>query len=207
MLLDMQALKPVERYRLMIQTVVPRPVAWTLSRNENSSFNLAPFSYFNALHSDPPLVMISVGNRREGAVKDTRRNIEREKFFVIHIASSTMATTVTRTANPLPAEASEVEDCGLELSTDWNFPLPRLKLPKVAMGCRLERVIEIGSNKQGLLFGEIQTLYVDDTICSKAGDRLLVDAMQLDPLGRLGGDDYGTLGKVFTVSRPPYVPS
>ncbi|MEZ4752402.1 MAG: flavin reductase family protein [Bdellovibrionota bacterium] len=202
----MSSLPPVERYRLMIQTVVPRPVAWTLSLNENKSFNLAPFSYFNALHSDPPLVMMSVGNRREGTVKDTRRNIEREKQYVIHIASSTMAETVTQSANALPAESSEVEDCGLELSSDWNFALPRLKLPKIAMGCQLERVIEIGKNQQGLLFGEIKTLYVDDSLCTRDGDKLLIDAAKLDPLGRLGGDDYGTLGKVLTVKRPAYVP-
>ncbi|MCB0404081.1 MAG: flavin reductase family protein [Bdellovibrionales bacterium] len=206
MLFDMKALAPVDRYRLMIQTIVPRPIAWTLSRNENHSYNLAPFSYFNALHSDPPLVMISIGNRREGTVKDTRRNIEREKLYVIHIASSPMAATVTQSANPLPAESSEVTDCGLELSGDWNFPLPRLKLPKVAMGCQLERVIEIGKNRQGLLFGEIQTLYVEDSVCKQDGDKILVDAAKLDPLGRLGGDDYGTLGKVLTVKRPAYVP-
>ena len=205
--INFSEIAPVDRYRLMIQSIVPRPIAWTLTENENGSYNLAPFSYFNAIHSHPPLVMMSVGNKKDKKVKDTRRNIERTKEFVVHIASVEHAELVTRSANSLPEGESEVDDCGLEVVNDWKgFSLPRLSIARIAFACKLDQVIEVGSNKQGLVFGQIQSLYVDDSIAQEEGDQLLIDAMKLNPLARLGGDDYGKLEKSFTVARQRYTP-
>lgn len=204
---DFRKLEPVDRYRLMIQTIIPRPIAWTLSENEGGNYNLAPFSYFNAVHSHPPLVMMSIGFKADQSKKDTRANIEREGKFVVHIASSEHASLVTQSSLALDVGESEVENCGMELIPFAGFPLPRLKGVKVAMACHLDRVIEVGKNKQGLVFGEIQQLFVDDAIVVEKDGRTLVDAMKLDPLGRLGGNDYGTLGKVVTIPRPEYKPN
>lgn len=204
---NMQDLDPVARYRLMIQSIIPRPVAWVLSENENDGHNLAPFSYFNAVHSHPPLIMMSIGYKRDKSKKDTRVNIERSQKFVVHIASSHLAAKVTESSLAFDYGVSEVEKTGLELHNEWtDFPLPRLKDAKIAMACKLDQVIEVGKNKQGLIFGEIEKMYIADDIVTQKEDNILIDAMKLDPLARLGGDDYGSLGNVFTIDRPEYKP-
>ena len=87
MYINFGQMKPQEIYITMTQTVIPRPIAWILSENSDQSFNLAPYSYFNAVSSDPPLIMISAGVKPDGAVKDTRDNISDRKDFVVHISS------------------------------------------------------------------------------------------------------------------------
>jgi len=199
-------LEPVDRYRLMIQSIIPRPIAWTLTQNPGGNYNLAPFSYFNAIHSNPPLIMMSVGYKADKSPKDTRANIVREKKFVVHIASAEHAETVTRSSMPLATGESEVEDCGLELVDFAPFSLPRIVGVRIALACELDRVIEVGSNKQGLVFGEIRHMYVEDSLITESSGKIHIDAMKLSPLARLGGDDYGVLGSVLTVARPEYVP-
>jgi flavin reductase (DIM6/NTAB) family NADH-FMN oxidoreductase RutF len=87
MFIDFGDMTPQQIYFTLTQTVIPRPIAWVLSENANASFNLAPFSYFNAISSNPPLVMISAGMKPEGGAKDTRDNIRDRHDFVIHIVS------------------------------------------------------------------------------------------------------------------------
>jgi flavin reductase (DIM6/NTAB) family NADH-FMN oxidoreductase RutF len=200
-------LAPVERYRLMIQTIIPRPIAWTLTKNEADSYNLAPFSYFNTLHSNPPLVIISIGYKQDASKKDSRANIERDKNFVIHIPSAEHAELVTQSSLPLAYGESEVDLTGLELVNDWEkpFPLPRVKSAKIAFACKLDKVVEVGANNQGIIFGVIEQIYVTDEAVTM-GDKPVIDAMKISPLARLGGDDYGVIGEVKTVPRPPYTP-
>jgi flavin reductase (DIM6/NTAB) family NADH-FMN oxidoreductase RutF len=205
--IKMEDIDPLARYQLMIQTIIPRPVAWTLTENLEHNFNLAPFSYFNAIHSHPPMIMMSVGYKQDKSLKDTRSNIERTKKFVVHIASSSLAEKVTATSLAFDYGISELDKAGLSTVKEWSeFPLPRVKECKVAFACTLERVLEIGKNKQGLIFGEIEHMYLDDSIVDSRGGKIYVDAEKLDPIGRLGGDDYGTLGSILTVPRPEYKP-
>ena len=88
MILDLSELKPAQVYFQMIQTLIPRPIAWVLSEIEAGKYNLAPFSYFNAISSNPPIVMFSVGKKPDGSDKDTHRNIAERKHFTIHIGDS-----------------------------------------------------------------------------------------------------------------------
>lgn len=207
MLLNFKELEPLEIYRSMIQTIIPRPVAWILSENETGSFNLAPFSFFNAVCSNPPMVMVSIGKKRDGTLKDTRSNLLRTKDCVIHIAAATDAKAVTASSLPYEYGESEVELGDHQVTLDPSFGrLPKLKGAKVAMACTLERQLEIGPRKQGLILLCIDSLHIDDSLVSSKDGSLIVDAMGLNPLARLGGDDYGTLGQVMTVDRPPYEP-
>ena len=114
MLLDFKKLSADSVYYTLIQTIIPRPVAWVLSENENGSHNLAPFSYFNGVCSSPPLVSISVGRKDNGAQKDTWNNIENRSHFVIHIPHREMAESVTQSAASLESGVSEVEMLKLE---------------------------------------------------------------------------------------------
>ena len=114
MYVNLDALSPNQVYFSIIQTLIPRPIAWVLSENADGGFNLAPFSYFNAVCSDPPLVMLSIGRKPDGSPKDTRVNIEQRERFVIHIAHRELAKQVTESSATLDYGDSEVARLGLE---------------------------------------------------------------------------------------------
>ena len=199
---DMSQMKPGEVYHLMIQTIVPRPIAWVLSDSGEGRLNLAPFSYFTGVTSSPPLLMLSVGHKANGSKKDTWRNIDERELFVVHIASREQASTLTATAAPLEHGESELEFAQLQ-TTPWSgsFPLPRVVGPKVAFACRRYRIVPLGDGPQGVIFGEILHAWLDDDIVSEEAGRTRVHTAALDPLARLGGDEYSGLDGVFSVPR------
>ena len=200
MLIDLADLSPNRTYFTMIQTLIPRPVAWVLSDNGGDSLNLAPFSYFSGVCSKPPLVMLSIGKKPEGEIKDTRRNILERKHFVAHIAHREMAQQVTASSAPLAHGDSELERSGLETVAFGEFSLPRLAACRVAYACELYEHHEIGA--QAIIYGQVRQIYISDEIATETEGRLQVDAKALDPIARLGGDDYGLLGDVVTIKRP-----
>ena len=102
MQINLDSLSPARAYHLMIQSIVPRPIAWVLSDNGDTTLNLAPFSYFNAVCSDPPVLMLSIGRKPDGSDKDTARNIVERSQFVVHIPHREMALEVTESSRPLP---------------------------------------------------------------------------------------------------------
>jgi len=200
--LSFTELSPRQIYRLMTQTIVPRPIAWVLSDNGDGGFNLAPFSYFNGICSTPPLCMISVGHKRDGSKKDTWRNIEERADYVLHITSAEHAELVSATAASLPHGESEITASGLSTAPLEGSRLPRVVGPKVALVCRKHRILELGEGPQGVIFGEITAAWIDDEVVLETDGNPLLDPRRLDPLSRLGGNDYGTLGDVRSVERP-----
>lgn len=203
MYLDFAQMSPSEIYFAMTQTIVPRPIAWVLSGNANGSLNLAPFSYFSAINSDPPLLSLSVGSKPDGSLKDTRANILQRKRFVVHIAHTEMLEALNASAKILPAEESEVEMLGLETVPFAGFSLPRLQACRVAFACELHTEVPLGKEAYSLLLGQISALYVDDSIASvNEKGRLKVDAAALQPLGRLGADEYVRFGDILVQKRP-----
>ncbi|GAA5213823.1 flavin reductase family protein [Corallincola platygyrae] len=192
-----------EIYHAMTQTIVPRPIAWVLSDNGNESFNLAPFSYFNAVCSAPPLIMFSVGKKPDGSDKDTLHNIQKRGKFVVHVPSASMADVVTQTAQTLPHGESELAHVNLPLTSFADFALPRLADCHIAMACTLYEVKEIGDVPQRLIFGKIESLYLSEDVAgADSKGRLKVNTASLDPLARLGASEYASLGEVFTHKRP-----
>lgn len=202
MLLDFDTLSPDGVYYTLIQTVVPRPVAWVLSKSENRTYNLAPFSYFNGVCSNPPLISISVGRKGNGSQKDTWNNIENRNHFVIHIPHREMAESVTHSAASLEAGDSELDFVRLDTTPVEDWPLPRLKDARIALLCERYAIHAVGATPQGLILGKVLSAYIDDSIGSQNGKRITVDAKALDPIARLGGNDYATLGEIITVKRP-----
>lgn len=201
MIIDFNDVNGTQAYHLLTQTVIPRPVAWILTENESGNYNLAPYSFFTAICSTPPIVMFSVGKKPSGEVKDTRRNIERTQEFVIHIAGMDLANDMTESSRTLDYGVSEVDHSNLALNTDWPSSLPRLEQCQVAMHCVLHKVDEIGDNKQGVVYGEVKHMYLSESVI-KTSERLQVNAVDVDPIARLGGSEYAGLGSVITISRP-----
>ncbi len=203
MYFDLAELSPNQAYFTMTQTIVPRPVAWVLSENASGDFNLAPFSYFNAVCSDPPLVMLSIGRKPDGSPKDTRVNIEQRGHFVIHIAHREQAQPMTESSATLDYGDSEVARLGLQTVPFQGFTLPRLKDCRVAFACERYEIREIGNAKQTLLLGLVRAIYVDDAaVTTDAKGRTKIDAARIDPLGRLGGGEYSTMEGIVNVPRP-----
>lgn len=205
--INFDTMTPAERYYAMVQSIVPRPIAWVLTDNGNASLNLAPYSFFTGICSDPPLILFSVGKKpigdEKGVKKDTAINIQERKSFVLHIANRDLLGPLNASAATLNHGDSELEAEGLETVVFDGFSLPRLKACPIAMACTLYRIDEIGNAPQTLVYGEIKSMYLNDNIMDMATkDRLVVQPNKLDPLSRLGGNYYSVLGELLTANRP-----
>ncbi|MCW9080337.1 MAG: flavin reductase family protein [Colwellia sp.] len=192
-----------QRYHLMTQTVIPRPIAWALTDSSNGSFNLAPFSYFTAVSSAPPILMLSVGKKPNGDSKDTLVNIIKTKKIVIHIASERHASLVTQTAQTLAHGESELTNAGIETTDFSGFSLPRLTQCDIAYGCELYEIKELGDVPQSLIFVEIKQLYINDSVADLDDkQRVKIHTERIQPLTRLGGGEYASTTAPFTMTRP-----
>jgi len=201
MYLDFKKLSPNQCYGAMIQAIVPRPIAWVLSDNGDSTYNVAPFSFFTGICSDPPLLMLSIGKKDASEEKDTRVNIRERSNFVVHIPSTRHLEQVNTTSATLAHGESEVDKANLELVDINGFPLPRIVGCDIAIACNLYRIDEIGATPQAVIYGEIQSITInDDLIIDHPKGRLQLDSQQLDPLARLGGSNLW-LAIEFLVSR------
>lgn len=199
-----------QRYHLMTQTIIPRPIAWALTSSnihsaEPQHLNLAPFSYFSAVSSEPALLMLSVGKKPNGDFKDTLVNVLENKKMVIHIANEKQADIVTQTAASLEHGQSELLQLNSsELTTTpfENFALPRLTQCDIAYGCELFEVKEIGNTPQSLIFVEIKQLYLNPSVTSVKDERIKIHAENVNPLARLGASEYSGITHPFKKARP-----
>lgn len=188
----------------MTQAVIPRPIAWVLTENKNGSHNLAPFSYFNALASAPPLIGVSLGLKPDGDEKDTLVNVRRLPRFVVHIASMACLPALNASSAPLPRGDSEVtrQNLPLEKFND-DFDLPRLKDAPLALACCLHKEIPLGAGGQTLLTGEILYLYASDDVTTRDDKgRTVIDATKTNPVARLSAGKYAGLSETVTLDRP-----
>ena len=201
--LDFKTLTPNQRYGAMVQTIVPRPIAWVLSDNGDGNFNVAPFSFFTGICSDPPLLMLSIGKKDASEEKDTRVNIRERNNFVVHIPSTRHIGQVNTTSATLAHGESEIDAANLELAEIDGFSLPRILGCDIAFACRLYRIDEIGAVPQAVIYGEIESITVtDDLVVPHPKGHFQLDSKTLDPLSRLGGSHYGGLGDVLKAKRP-----
>lgn len=203
MLIDLTQLTPNQIYATMTQTVIPRPIAWVLSLNADGSHNLAPFSYFNAVSSDPPLLMLSLGKKPDGSDKDTHVNIRERSHFVVHIAHRAQLEPLNESSATLPAGESELTKIGLAVEAMEGFALPRLKGCRVAFFCERHEIYQVGRTPQALILGLVSAVYLDDAVTGRDDKgRLVVDARGVDPLARLGAAEYAGFGEVIRLKRP-----
>lgn len=195
MILDPGTVSPGDFYRFMISVVVPRPIAFVSTVSADGRFNVAPFSYFNAITNQPPLLGISI-NRRRGVPKDTLRNIEATAEFVVNTVDEPLGERMVHTSGEWPEDVDEFALSGLTpVASDLIKP-PRVGESPIGMECRLHRIIELGNTF--FVVGEIVRAHVKDAVLTDGK----VDIAKLRPLGRLGGDGYSVVRDVIQMARP-----
>lgn len=188
-----------DNYKLLIGAIIPRPIAFVTTESEEGIVNGAPFSYFNIVSSNPPMVSLAV-QRPDEQLKDTARNIYRSSQFVVHIVDEENVAKINETAASLPATESEIELANLTLVQSENVSVPGVKEAKVRMECRLVKAIPLGGEGSGsdLCIGEIVRFHVDEAIYQDGR----IDPRGLNAVSRLAGSDYATIGDIFSIERP-----
>ncbi|MBI3242157.1 MAG: flavin reductase family protein [Chloroflexi bacterium] len=198
MIIDPSSLAPRDRYRLLISSVAPRPIAWISTRARDGSLNLAPFSFFQALSGTPPLVVISIG-KRKGAPKDTLRNIEETGEFVINTVTEELAERMSLTSGEWPADVNEFELTRLTPSPSEVVKAPRVAESPLNMEARLFQLVHLTGSDYALVVGEIVRWHVADGYLAPDG---LVDIARIRPIARLARDEYTKFGEVISIPRP-----
>lgn len=202
MIIDIHTIPERDRYKLMIGAVVPRPIAWVSTMDTAGNLNVAPFSFFNAVCSNPMTLLFSVGvaDTPDGK-KDTLRNIEAVPEFVINMTNEETATAMNLTATPLSPTQSEFDWAGLTPAPSKTIRVPRVAEAPVAFECTLQRIVTISDQPGGasVIFGEVQCVYVRDDLY--ANGRILLELYQ--PIGRLGGNGYVRVTNTFEMERIP----
>ena len=168
-----------DNYKLLTNIVVPRPIAWVTSVNPAGLVNLAPFSFFNAVGSDPLYLIVSIGERNDGAPKDTAANILRDGEFVVNLVTEDLIDAMNVSAADFPPERSEVAAAGLQCAPSVHVKPPRLAAAQASLECRLHQSLALGSNT--LVIGEIVMFHIADAL---VGPRMHVK--DFAPIGRLG---------------------
>jgi flavin reductase (DIM6/NTAB) family NADH-FMN oxidoreductase RutF len=195
MQLDPKELGAEIAYRLLIGIVVPRPIAWVSTLGVSGNVNLAPFSAFTFVAPKPPMLAISVG-RKGGIYKDTARNILATEEFVVHIADQPLLEAVHASSVEHPADVSEAELLGLETRPSVLVKPPRIGAAPVAMECRLTHCIEFGETRSRLIVGEVVMIHARDGLVRNSK----IETAELNPICRLGGPKYATLGEIVTLA-------
>ena len=186
-------------YYLMTSGVVPRPIAWVSTVSRDGVLNLAPFSYFNAITSKPPLLSISVGRRR-GERKDTSANASATGELVINVVTEKNLLPMVETAGEYGPEVNEFEVAGLTPIPSERVKPPRVKEAPVQLECRTHQIIEISPGIADLVIAEVLLFHVADDL--PVDENLRIPSSELKPVGRLAGDQYTTLGELRDAARP-----
>lgn len=183
-------------YRFLSGAIIPRPIAWTSSRGENGVDNLAPFSFFNMITYDPPVVMFAPQETDEGP-KDTARNVRETEEFVVHIVTRELAEAMNETSATLEYGESEFEHAGLDRVEADRVDAARIADAKVALECELYETVEVGVAT--MILGEVVYTHVHDDLLTDGK----FDTRKFHPIGRLAGGLYCATDERFKMERPP----
>lgn len=192
-----------QMYKFLIGSVVPRPIALITSQSEEGLLNIAPFSFFNIVASEPALLSVAV-NRKEGEMKDTARNILTTKEAVVHVVTEDNVANANQTAAMLPPDESELDHTTFTTTDSEMVSVPSLNESSIRFEVKLYRHIEIkndrNENTSDLLLLEIQKMVIDEAIYHLENGH--IDVENIKSVSRLAGNDYARLGETFTIERP-----
>ncbi|WP_419392783.1 flavin reductase family protein [Cytobacillus praedii] len=189
-----------ENYKFLIGSIIPRPIAFVTTMSQDGVLNGAPFSYFNIVSSNPPMLSLSI-QRSNGKMKDTARNILESKEFVIHIVDEQNVEKINQTAASLPSEQSEVEAADLTPVQSMRISVPGVKESKIRMECIVEQSLELGGTDTpgcDMVIGRVVQFHIEDGIYDKGR----IDSRGLAAISRLAGQSYAKIGEIFEIERP-----
>lgn len=194
--LNLADLPPLERYKLLIGLVIPRPIAWISTRSENGVANCAPFSFFNVFSEEPPMCMISFNRRSDGQIKHTVKNIRRTGEFVVNLVDEAMANAMHVSSLELPETESEFTRAGLTEAPAQTVSHPRIAEAAACLECRVERRIEWGSARE-MVIGEILLVHAREGVIDPKTRRISEEHYR--PIGRLFASRYCTTRQRFNL--------
>jgi flavin reductase (DIM6/NTAB) family NADH-FMN oxidoreductase RutF len=195
---DFSQMSARDRYKLMIGTVIPRPIALVTTVDEQGRVNAAPFSFFNCLSADPPILALGVENNPDMSFKDTGHNIRMTEVFTVNIVSFAIAEAMHACAAKYPRGVDELKQAGLTARPGVKVASPWIAEAPAAFECRRHVTLELGKSRQ-IIMGEIVYAHYQDGMVD---DRLHVDPARIDAIARLGGDTCSTIRDRFEMLTP-----
>ena len=196
---DFKELTERQRYKLMIGTIIPRPIALVTTVDENGRINAAPFSFFNCLSADPPILAIGVENHADMSFKDTGHNIRMTEVFTVNIVSFAIAEAMHVCGAKYPRGVDELKEAGLTAMPGEKVASPWIAEAPAAFECRRHVTLELGRSRQ-IVMGEIVYAHYRDGVVDP--ERLHVDPAAVDAIARLGGDTCATIRDRFEMLTP-----
>ena len=191
-----------ENYKLLIGSVLPRPIAFVSSQNADGQLNLAPFSFFNAVCSNPPTVLFCPMVRgSDGEKKDTLKNIEATGEYVINIVNEEIVERMNATAGEFPSDVNEFEVSGLTPEKSLIVKPPRVLEAPVSFECKLQQIVNIGDGGRGsgnIVIGTVVMFHLREDLYQNGR----IDTDLLKPVARLAGSAYCPVREVFEIERP-----
>jgi flavin reductase (DIM6/NTAB) family NADH-FMN oxidoreductase RutF len=187
-------------YKILIGTVLPRPIAWVSTVDASGNVNLAPFSFFTVASVNPPILCFSPLLQEDSTEKDTLVNIKQTSEFVVNIVSYYLAQAMNRTSGPYPSEVNEFDIAGITAKQSTVVKPPCVADSLVNFECKLQEIITFGSEPGAgnLILGRVCNIHIHPDIIRNGK----VDFKSLDAIGRLGGNMYTTIRDCFEMERP-----
>src|SRR5690625_2160307 len=199
MYFDLDALGYGESYRLLVNTVVPRPIALVTTVDEDGVTNAAPFSFFNIMGHDPPILVLGIERRAPGEYKDTLRNLRASGEFIVNLVSEAIAEPMNICAADFPADVDELAKAGLTAESGKRVAVPRIVESPVSLECTTMQLLEIGEDRS-LVIGNIHALHLRDEFWD--AERRYVRTEQLGLIGRMHGRGwYARTSDLFHMAR------
>jgi flavin reductase (DIM6/NTAB) family NADH-FMN oxidoreductase RutF len=202
MILNPHEMSQKDRYKLTTGAIVPRPIAWVSSMDREGNLNVAPYSFFTAVSTDPLILLFAPQSPAAGQQKDSYFNVLETGEFVINIVNEETAAAMSKTAALLERGQSEFEYAGLTPAPSHKIAVPRVAEAPIAFECTLHQVMTFNNMKPGggaAVFGLVQNIYIRDDIYDAERKYVLLDKLQ--PIGRLSGNLYTHIHDTFEMER------
>lgn len=197
--LILEDLSVQDRYKFLSAGVLPRPVAFVTTKDQDGLYNAAPFSFFNVFSEDPAIVVLGIGAKPNGRTKDTLKNIRDTKQFVVNMVDKSIIGAMHIASAEIPSDESEIDYAGITLADSQIINVQRIAEAPVSLECELFQVIEL-SERRSLVLGQVKAIHIDDAIIDPETKRLIPE--KYSPIARLYGDYYAWLGTRYTKAIP-----